>query len=123
MFNRVSNVGPGEAVYTFPAKSFHQLEPTACTSEAVPVQTMLVKAVGCVDIRTKVKWADAADDQALFSEHPHREVFFKWAGSTRVNPHAALVRWCMIREVWSGISVGDGSWGHDLLGVSLRCAQ
>src|ERR1700730_1019456 len=100
MFDRVSDVGPCEAVDAFPAKCLHQLESTACTSEPIPVEAVLVKAVGCVDIRPKVKWADGADDQALFSEHTNRKVFFKRAGSTRVNPHAALGRWCRSRDVW-----------------------
>src|ERR1700720_2187631 len=123
MFEGVPNVGPGEAADAFPRECFHQLEATTCTSEAVPVQTVLVKAVGCVDVRTKVKWADGADDQTLFAEDTHREVLFERAGSTRIDPHAALGRWRSACDVWSGISGGDDPWSHDLLGASHRCAQ
>src|ERR1700730_10191817 len=100
MFDRVSDVGPCEAVDAFPAKCLHQLESTTCTSEPVPVEAVLVKAVGCVEVRTEVKWADGADDQALFSEHTNREVFFKRAGATGINPQAALTRRCRRRDVW-----------------------
>src|SRR5580704_10909961 len=113
MFGRVPNVGPREAVDAFPAKGLHQLEPTTGPSEPVPVQAVLVKAVGCVDVRTKVKWADGAHDQALFSEHTNCEVFFKRARATGINPHAALTGGCRRRDVWSGIPIGDDSRGHD----------
>src|ERR1035438_5221660 len=123
MFDRIPDVGPREAVDTFEAKSFHELEHANGTSEAVPVQAVLVHAFGGVDVRTQIKWTEGTDDHALFSEDADREVFFKRAGATGIEPHAALASRCGSRDVWSGIPVGDDFWGHDLLSDSHGCDQ
>src|SRR3974390_2097579 len=123
VLNGVPNVGPCQAVYAFPAKRLHQLHTTTGTCESVPVQTVLVKAVSGVDVGTEVKWTHAAEDQALFCEDAHCEVFFKRARSTRINPHAALSCWCSSREVWSGVPAVDDSRGHNLLSACHRPAQ
>src|SRR5277367_3241897 len=122
MFSRIPDIGPYEGADASVCEGLRQLQAAAGSNKTIPVQTVLINAVGCVDVSAEVKWADGAEDQALLSEHPYRKVLFQRTGSTRINPHTALTRWCRTCDPWSGVLAGDDLWRPDLLGASHRCA-
>src|SRR5580704_7699623 len=122
MFRRVADVGPYESADASVREGLRQLQAAAGSNETIPVQAVLVHAVRRVDVSTEVKWADGAEDHALLSEHAHRKVLFQRTGSARINPHAALARWCRTRDPGSVVLAGDDLWRHDFLSASHRCA-
>ncbi len=60
--------------------------------EPVPVQAVLVDAVGRVYIGADVKRPKRVDDDALLGKGAYRQVLFKRARAAPVDPHAALGR-------------------------------
>src|SRR5690242_16141570 len=114
MFSGITHIRSDQTTEASENERLYQLHAGAATHEAVPIQVVMVHAVGRIHIGAKIEGSNRVHNHALFCEETGRKILFQRAATTGINPYAALGCWPSGCDIGTGVAPGDDPGGHDL---------